>query len=82
MLRNATLDAWEAAGCPWPGSRPGEGDDVVRLADGGVLPRYDDAPPLVGDDGAIDEACLYAGNGVGAIRDLPAAGELVRTLSA
>ena len=81
VLRTTTLDMWEAAGCPWPGGRPGEGDEVVRLAGGGVLPRYDDAPPLVGDDGDIDAACLYAGTGVGAIRDLPAAGELVRSLS-
>ncbi|MGI9117914.1 MAG: NAD(P)H-dependent flavin oxidoreductase [Gaiellales bacterium] len=81
VLRNATLDRWEAAGCPWPGSRPGEGDEVVRLAGGGALPRYDDAPPLVGDGGDIDDACLYAGRGVGAIADLPPAGDVVRALA-
>lgn len=79
VLRNATLDAWEAAGCPWPGSRPGEGDVVLRRPAGAVL-RYDDAPPLAGQEGAIEESCLYAGRGVGAIVDLPPAATLVERL--
>ena len=82
VLRNATLDAWEAAGCPWPGARPGEGDEVLRTAAGRILPRYDDAPPLAGDDGDIAAACLYAGLGVGAIADVPAAAEVVARLRA
>ena len=81
VLRNPTLDAWEAAGCPLPGSRPGEADVVLRCADGSTRLRYDDAPPLVGDEGAIAESCLYAGLGVGEIADLPNAAAVVAALA-
>ena len=80
VLRNATLDAWEAAGCPWPGDRPGEGDVVLRRGDRELV-RYDDAPPLVGDEGDIAAACRYAGRGVGAVADIPAAADLVARLA-
>ncbi len=80
VLQNATLDAWEAAGCPQPGARPGEGDIVARRAGGYVLTRYSDDPPRVGDRGSILASCLYAGTSVGGIDDIPGAGELVRRL--
>jgi NAD(P)H-dependent flavin oxidoreductase YrpB (nitropropane dioxygenase family) len=80
VLRNATLDRWEAAGCPGPGSRPDElGLTVTRLGQG--IPRYADFPPLAGDAGAVGEMCLYAGAGCGSIRDVPSAAELVARLS-
>ena len=31
VLRNSTLDAWEAAGSPQPPHRPGEGDVIFVL---------------------------------------------------
>jgi nitronate monooxygenase len=80
VLQNATLDAWEAAGCPQPGARPGEGDVVARRAGGYVLARYSDEPPRVGDRGSILASCLYAGTSVGGIDDIPGAGELVSRL--
>ena len=79
VLRNPTLDAWEATGCPQPGTRPGEGAVVLRRADGDVE-RYSSDPPRDGDRGSILEACLYAGTSVHGIDDIAPAGELVRRL--
>jgi nitronate monooxygenase len=79
VLRNATLERWESAGCPAPGRRPGE--DVVPARRAGVpIARYDDAPPLAGDAGAVEEMCLYAGSGCAAIGDVPSAAALIRRL--
>ena len=82
VLRNATLEGWEASGCPPPGSRPGEGDVMGWTVGGEAILRYEDTAPRDGMSGdALTEACLYAGTGVGAIHeaDLPAA-EVVRRL--
>ena len=78
-LRNETLVRWEAAGCPAPGDRPDEQPALARRA-GATIARYEDNPPLVGDEGAISEMSLYAGAGCGAIDDVPTAGELVDRL--
>ncbi len=80
VLRNATLEAWEAAGCPPPGARPGEGEAVAYSTTGEPIPRYEDAAPRQGMTGAVEEMALYAGMGVEGVTDLPPAGELVRRL--
>jgi nitronate monooxygenase len=81
VLRNRTLEMWEAAGCPPPGRRPGEGDVLAtNAASGAVKRRYAVAGPAPDDSGALDELALWAGEGVGAIRDIPSAGELVERL--
>ncbi len=80
VLRNATLENWEAAGCPPPGRRPGEGDEVARDSAGNPIHRYDDMAPRPGMSGALAEMALYAGMGVGDVTDLPSAGDLVRRL--
>lgn len=80
VLRNSTLETWEAAGSPAVGSRPGEGDTVAVTADGEAILRYEDAAPKLGYTGDIEAMCLYAGTGCGAITDIPAAGELVERL--
>jgi nitronate monooxygenase len=82
VLRNATFEAWEAAGCPPVGTRPGEGETVARSAGGEPILRYADTAPRAGMDGRTTEMCLYAGTGCGALHDLPAAGDLVRRLTA
>jgi len=79
-LRNRTFTNWEAAGCPGPGKRPGEGDIVATSATGAAIRRYSYSSPRPGTTGDILEMALYAGRGVDAIRDLPAAGELVERL--
>ena len=80
VLRNSTFLAWEAAGCPSAGKRPGEDDALFTRADGFQVRRYFNNPPLVGCEGRIREAALYAGLGVGAVRDLPSAADLVKRL--
>jgi nitronate monooxygenase len=78
VLRNATLEMWEAAGCPPPGKRPGEGDVLTTNAvTGATKRRYGTGSPGPDDRGATQELVLYAGAGVGAIRDVPTAGDLV-----
>ncbi|MFZ5709399.1 MAG: NAD(P)H-dependent flavin oxidoreductase [Pseudomonadota bacterium] len=78
VLRNDTFKAWEAAGCPQPPARPGEGETVFRGVDED-FPRYSDTSPMPGATGALRSACLYAGAGVGDIRSVePAEGLTVR----
>ncbi len=78
VLRNRTVDMWEAAGCPPPGQRPGEGDVLTTNSDTGLVKRrYSIGAPRRADRGEVLDLPLYAGKGVGAIRDIPGAGELV-----
>ena len=76
VLRNSTLEYWEAAGCPPQGARPGEGD-VVGRAPGGPILRYEDTAPRSDFKGDIEAMCLYAGTSVTKIGDVPSAGEAV-----
>jgi NAD(P)H-dependent flavin oxidoreductase YrpB (nitropropane dioxygenase family) len=81
VLRNRTLELWEAAGCPPPGKRPGEGDIVATNATTGTVKRrYSVTSPTQDDRGAVTDLVMYAGQGVDAIRDIPSAGELVERL--
>lgn len=81
VLRNDTLTDWEAAGCPQSPNRPGEGDIVFRQGDQ-AFPRYCDTSPMPGAAGELQSACLYAGMGVGDIRSVEPAADLVARLDA
>ena len=80
VLRNTTLEAWEASGCPTIGARPGEGEMVAATANGEAILRYETTAPRQGYTGNIEAMCLYAGTGCSAITDIPSAGELVERL--
>jgi len=80
VVRNSTLDEWEASGCPPVGQRPGEGDVLGTTADGQPILRYEDTAPRLGFQGDIPAMCCYAGTSCAAIQDLPPAGELVERL--
>ncbi|MBS1718285.1 MAG: nitronate monooxygenase [Armatimonadetes bacterium] len=80
VLRNSTLETWEAHGCPKVGNRPGEGETIAQTADGEAIFRYEDTAPKQGYVGDIEAMCLYSGTGVAAITDIPPAGELVERL--
>jgi nitronate monooxygenase len=81
VLRNRTLEMWEAAGCPAPGARPGEGDIIAtNQATGLTVRRYATVNPTPDHRGELLEMALWAGMGVERIRDIPAAGELVGRL--
>jgi nitronate monooxygenase len=77
ILRNQTFTMWEAAGCPQPGSRPGEHDIVARNSEGREYERYIISPPTVGMTGDVLDLGMYAGTGVRHINDLPSASALV-----
>lgn len=79
-LRNATVDAWEAAGRPPAGSRPGEGDEVGRSPSGASIPRYTSATPVEGMSGDIDSMSLWAGQGVALARRVQPVAEIVAEL--
>jgi NAD(P)H-dependent flavin oxidoreductase YrpB (nitropropane dioxygenase family) len=80
VLRNSTLEGWEAAGCAPVGSRPGEGDVVAQFSGGRSVLRYDVAPPNADTEGDVLACCLYAGLGVSRITEVRPADSLVRDL--
>ena len=80
VLRNSTLDQWEAAGCPPAGRRPGEGDRTATEPGGRDFLRYEDTPPRATMVGNAEAMCLYAGTSCEDIRDVPAVSELMQRL--
>jgi len=76
-LRNGTLNRWEAAGCPPPGRRPGEGDVVATRANGTKVLRYSIATPARGLEGTVTDLAMYAGQGVGDVHDIPPVKDLL-----
>jgi NAD(P)H-dependent flavin oxidoreductase YrpB (nitropropane dioxygenase family) len=82
VLRNSTLQAWEAQGRPPSGQRPGEGDVVARGpgADRREIRRYDMTSPSAGMTGAVEAMALYAGQSVELVRDSKPASDIVATL--
>jgi NAD(P)H-dependent flavin oxidoreductase YrpB (nitropropane dioxygenase family) len=80
VLRNSTLEAWEAAGSPPVGQRPGEGEIVAYTASGEPIYRYEDTGPRVGMTGDIAAMCLYAGTSCAGISDIPTAAEVMARL--
>jgi nitronate monooxygenase len=80
VLRNRTFNMWDAAGCPPPGKRPGEGEILSTDVAGVMRRRYSGAWPTPDERGELLELALYAGKGVGAIRDIPSAADLTARL--
>lgn len=78
-LRNSTVAAWEAAGRPAT-DRPGEGDVVATVGDRPSF-RYESASPSIEVAGDVEAMSLWAGQGVGLIRDLEPAGAIVRRIA-
>lgn len=78
VLRNATVDAWQAGGSP-SGMRPGEGDVVAHLAGRRVV-RYSSAMPTRDASGDVAAMALYAGLGVDGVVRIEAAAHIVERL--
>jgi nitronate monooxygenase len=81
-LDNSTAEAWEAAGRPAPGGRPGEGDVIAHFASGEAIVRYEPAAPMVGTTGDIEAVSLWAGQSVALARKPQPAAEIVAELVA
>jgi NAD(P)H-dependent flavin oxidoreductase YrpB (nitropropane dioxygenase family) len=61
VLRNRTVGAWEAAGCPPSGKRPGEGEIIGGSPASGPIVRYQSCTPGADAEGDIDAMSLWAG---------------------
>jgi nitronate monooxygenase len=79
-LRNSTFEAWEAAGRPSTGSRPGEGEVIASDGTGEVV-RYGSVSPRTELTGQIEALSLWAGQSVGIVHDIRPVGEIVRSLA-
>jgi NAD(P)H-dependent flavin oxidoreductase YrpB (nitropropane dioxygenase family) len=80
VLRNSTVEAWEAAGRPSSGARPGEGEEIALRPDGTPLTRYSSATPSKGTEGDIEGLSLWAGQGVALATRVQPAAEIVAEL--
>jgi len=80
-LRNSTAQAWEAAGCPPDGQRPGEGEVIAHFASGGSIVRYATAAPMAGTTGQIEALSMWAGQGVALARKSQSAADIVTELT-
>jgi NAD(P)H-dependent flavin oxidoreductase YrpB (nitropropane dioxygenase family) len=81
-LINSTIRAWQAAGEPPQGRRPGEGDLLARADDGSEVHRYDAVSAHAGRTGDIEGMPLWAGQGVGLVRRSEPAAAIVHRLVA
>jgi len=82
VLRNKTVDAWEAAGRPPSGSRPGEGEVIAKSQALGDIVRYQSYTPGDDSEGDIDALALWAGQSVGLVSEIQSAGDIVREIVA
>jgi nitronate monooxygenase len=80
VIRNSTAEAWERAGRPPLGRRPGEGEVIAHFADGEEIVRYETAAPMVGTTGDIEALSLWAGQSVALARQPQPAAEIVAEL--
>ena len=78
VLRNKTIEAWEAAGRPPSGQRPGEGEVIANSKSAGPIVRYQSASPAADVDGDIDAMALWAGQSVGLVSKVQPAADIVR----
>ncbi len=80
-LRNSTIAAWEAAGSPPPGARPGEGEVIGKAPWGDIL-RYQINTPAFDDTGDIEAMSMWSGQGVVQVRRTQPAAEIVAEIAA
>ncbi len=81
VLRSSTFAAWEAAGRPTSGQRPGEGDVLATDAYGNTVVRYQSATARSDHEGDIEAFPIWAGQGVGLVNKVQPAGEIVREIA-
>jgi nitronate monooxygenase len=82
VLRNTTVDAWETAGFPISGSRPGEGETVAVSKSRGAVVRYRSFTPGADAEGDIEALPMWAGQSVGLVNEVACAADIVREIQA
>jgi nitronate monooxygenase len=80
ILRNSTVEAWERAGQPAVGSRPGEDDEPASRSDGSPINRYAASTPTAAMTGDIEPLPHWAGQGVGLVTREESAAEILHSL--
>ena len=80
VLRNSTVNAWEAAGKPPPGERPSEGEVVAQSPHAGDVLRYASKTPDVATQGNIEAISMWAGQSVGQVNRVQPAADIVNEL--
>ncbi len=80
VLRNKTVTDWEVAGRPETGNRPGEGEIVAQSKSLGEILRYRCYTPGADVEGDIEALSMWAGQGVGLLKKLQPAAEIVREI--
>ncbi|MDP3761802.1 MAG: nitronate monooxygenase [Ramlibacter sp.] len=81
VLVNSTVRAWTNAGRPRAPHRPGEAQQVALRPDGSGISRYHFAAPHSGMSGDVEAMALYAGEGVGLVREVEPAATIVADLA-
>ena len=79
-LRNSTTEAWEQAGRPASGSRPGETDEPASRPNGSPIGRYASATPTAAMVGDVEPLPHWAGQGVGLVTREASAAAIVDSL--
>ena len=77
VIRNSTVTTWEAAGCPRPGERPGEGEVVARSKSGGDILRYACQSPPTDASGNVEALSMWAGQTTAMVRRVQPAADIV-----
>jgi NAD(P)H-dependent flavin oxidoreductase YrpB (nitropropane dioxygenase family) len=80
VLRNRTVERWEAAGRPAFGQRPGEGEVIARSGAGAPVVRYQSYTPGAGTEGEIEDLPMWAGQSVSLVSRMQPAAKIVREI--
>ncbi len=80
VVRNKTVDAWEAAGRPQSGKRPGEGEVIASSLRHGDIVRYQSSTPGEDAEGDIEALSLWSGQGVGLVSTVKPAAEILQEI--
>ncbi len=80
VLRNSTVTAWEDAGRPTSGSRPGEGEVIASSPSRGSVVRYASATPSEDMTGAIEALPMWAGQSSGLVQKVEPAATIIEQI--
>ena len=82
VIRNSTVARWEEAGCPAPGARPGEGEQIGTFPEGAPMLRYNAATPWDSMDGDWEAGPHYAGTSAALVRRVEPIAEVLSRIEA